>query len=117
MTAPSAEKEQAANLLEEVPSKRGAGLPPFFLHELQIKGFRSIEDATFTFQPGLNVIIGANNAAKSAVIDALRVIFSLGSFEAREDYIKLRRTDIFTDGTTTPDTCSISFTGTFYGKA
>jgi len=117
MTAPSAEKEQAASLLGEVPSTRGAGLPPFFLHELQIKGFRSIEDATFHFQPSLNVIIGANNAAKSAVIDALRVIFSLGSFEAREDYIKLRRTDIFTDGTAIPDTCSISFTGTFYGKA
>lgn len=117
MTAPSAEKEHAETILEDVPSKKGAGLPPFFLHSLQIEGFRSIENATLTFQPGLNVIIGANNAAKSAVIDAMRVIFSLGSFETREDFIKLRRTDIFTDGTGTPDTRSIIFTATFYGKA
>ena len=117
MTAPSVEKEHAEAILVDVPSKKGAGLPPFFLHGLQIQGFRSIEDATFKFQPGLNVIIGANNAAKSAVIDAMRLIFSLGSFETREDFIKLRRTDIFTDGTTTPDTRSISFTATFYGKA
>lgn len=117
MTAPSLEKEQAGNILEGVASEAGAGLPLFFLHSLHIQGFRSVEDATFTFQPALNVIIGANNAAKSAVIDALRLVFSLGSYEKREDFIKLRATDVFMDDSGTPDTRSISFTATFYGKA
>ncbi len=69
----------------------------------------------FTFQPGLNVIIGANNAAKSAVIDALRVIYSLGTFEKKEDLIRLRPVDVFSDGPTTPPR-TISFTATFYGN-
>jgi len=106
-------------MLAGVVGESGAakGLPLFFLRSLRVEGFRSIEDATFNFQPGLNVIIGANNAAKTAVIDALRLIFSLGTFENKEDFIKLRSTDVFLDGTERPDTRTISFAATFYGKS
>lgn len=95
-----------------------AAAPAFFLHSLHVEGFRSLEDATFHFQPGLNVIIGANNAAKTAVIDALRIVFGLGTFEKKEDLIRLRATDVFIDAGAAPKSPqSICFTATFYGKA
>src|SRR5690349_577404 len=74
-----------------------AQAPTLFLNSLQVTNFRAIRDATFTFQPGLNVIIGANNAAKTAGIDALRLLLGLGSFEKREDTIRLRSTDVCMD--------------------
>ncbi len=95
---------------------KDARLPEFFLHSLQIRGFRAIKEATLTFQPGLNVIIGANNAAKTAAIDALRLVFALGSYEKREDPIRLRSTDVYLDGNTT-GAKQISLITTFYGRS
>lgn len=119
MTTPSLDKEQAEAVLVDIVGEGDVEkrLPIFFLHSLQVENFRAIEDATFTFQPGLNVIIGANNAAKSAVVDALRLVFSLGSFEHKEDFIKLRPTDVYMNDEEPSPTRSISFTATFYGKA
>jgi len=118
MTTPPLEEEQAEALLAEVvgDSTTGDDLPMFFLHSLKIEGFRTLEKAVFTFQPGLNVIIGANNAAKTAIIDALRIVFNLGTFENKEDPIRLRPRDIFMDGSEPAATRSIALTATFYGK-
>ena len=33
-----------------------------YLSELKIKHFRPIKDISFTFNPGINVLIGENNA-------------------------------------------------------
>lgn len=90
--------------------------PTFFLQSLRIENFRSIENGEFNFQPGLNVIIGANNAAKSAVIDALRIVFNLGTFEKKDDLIRLRSTDVFTDDSPVLTPVSITFEATFYGR-
>lgn len=51
-----------------------------YLQKLAIKNFRCFGETgiEFTFQPGVNVIIGENNSGKSSLIDALRVVFSLG---------------------------------------
>lgn len=46
------------------------------LHELRIQGFRRFADLTIRFKNGLNVIVGPNNAGKTAVVDALRVLLS-----------------------------------------
>jgi len=89
-------------------------VPDFYLKQLRVVGFRSIEDETFDFSPTLNVIVGANNSGKTAVIDALRIIFNLGSFQKKEDLIKLRSADIFRRGPL-PDRVSISFEATFSG--
>jgi putative ATP-dependent endonuclease of OLD family len=91
-------------------------LPDFFLHSLHVRNFRAIDDAIFTFQPGLNVIIGANNAAKTAAIDALRLVFGQGTYEKREDPIRLRPTDVYLDGNTS-ETRQIRFVATFYGRS
>lgn len=57
-----------------------------FLKKLQIKNFRCIEEIALDFNKGLNVIIGENNTGKTAVIDALRLAFSIG-FQRRDIYV------------------------------
>lgn len=53
------------------------------LLNLHIRNFRKIEDLLVTFPKGLTVIVGENNAGKTAIIDALRlVLFSSRDFEA-----------------------------------
>lgn len=44
-----------------------------FLNELKIKNFRLIKDTTFNFSPGINILIGENNAGKTTVLDVLRI--------------------------------------------
>jgi hypothetical protein len=102
-----------SNIVESASSKRA---PDFFLKSLQVANFRAIRDATFTFQPGLNVIIGANNAAKTAGIDALRLLLGLGSFEKREDTIRLSATDVCLGDKADKALRQVSFTATFYGR-
>ncbi|RYJ44241.1 ATP-dependent nuclease [Flavobacterium beibuense] len=49
-----------------------------YLKRLLIKRFRSIYELETHFNKGVNIIIGENNAGKSAVIDTLRICLSLG---------------------------------------
>lgn len=43
-----------------------------YLAQLNISNFRKLPNAELNFQPGLNILVGANNVGKTAVIDALR---------------------------------------------
>lgn len=53
------------------------------LFKLHIRNFRKIEDLSVIFPKGLTVIVGENNAGKTAIIDALRLmLFSSRDFEA-----------------------------------
>jgi putative ATP-dependent endonuclease of the OLD family len=47
-----------------------------YLAELTVTNFRKLNKAEFQFQPGLNIIVGANNVGKTAVIDALRALLA-----------------------------------------
>ena len=47
-----------------------------YLYELRIQGFRRFNDLSLRFKNGLNVIVGPNNAGKTAIVDALRVLLS-----------------------------------------
>lgn len=47
-----------------------------YLAELTIENFRKLEKLCLRFQPGLNIIVGANNVGKTAVIDALRALLA-----------------------------------------
>ena len=58
-----------------------------YLKNLFIKNFRAIKEASFTFNKGLNIIIGENNSGKTAIIDALRICFSYGN-QWRDIYIR-----------------------------
>lgn len=53
------------------------------LLNLHVRNFRKIEGLSVTFAKGLTVIVGENNAGKTAIIDALRLmLFSSRDFEA-----------------------------------
>ncbi|MGA2226471.1 MAG: AAA family ATPase, partial [Syntrophobacteraceae bacterium] len=73
-----------------------------YLSELSIINFRKFGDPgiTLSFRPGANVIIGENNSGKSAIIDAIRLVLSLG--DARRDiYVSPSDFHRSSDGTTT----------------
>lgn len=46
------------------------------LAELNVVNFRKLRNVKLRFQAGLNVIVGANNVGKSAVVDALRALLA-----------------------------------------
>ena len=47
-----------------------------YLAKLTVSNFRRLQSAVFEFVPGLNVIVGANNIGKTAVVDALRSLLA-----------------------------------------
>lgn len=49
-----------------------------YLHSLSVEGFRRLGKVKLRFRPGLNLLVGPNNAGKTSVIDALRVLLSTG---------------------------------------
>jgi putative ATP-dependent endonuclease of OLD family len=49
---------------------------PVYLTRLSVCNFRKLAKAELTFQEGLNVLVGANNVGKTAVIDALRALLA-----------------------------------------
>ena len=46
------------------------------LKRLELTNFRVFEQATFDFQPGMNLLVGINGAGKSSALDALRILLS-----------------------------------------
>lgn len=46
-----------------------------YIAKLAIRNFRCFRDVEVAFQPGVNVIIGENNAGKTALLRALRYVF------------------------------------------
>jgi len=47
-----------------------------YLAQLNIFNFRKLLKAELQFQPGLNIVVGANNVGKTAVVDALRALLA-----------------------------------------
>lgn len=52
-----------------------------YIASIRIQNFRCFKDCTIDFQPGLNVIIGENNAGKSSLLKALSLVFERRSRE------------------------------------
>lgn len=46
-----------------------------WLHKLQIRNFRKIDELRIIFPRGLTVLVGENNSGKTTIIDALRLMF------------------------------------------
>jgi len=57
------------------------------IKSLTLTQFRAFEQATFEFQPGMNLLVGINGVGKSSVLDALRIALSrvLPNFTACQD--------------------------------
>jgi putative ATP-dependent endonuclease of OLD family len=48
-----------------------------YLAQLSISNFRKLKEVQIQFQPGLNIIVGANNVGKTAIVDALRALLAV----------------------------------------
>ena len=81
-----------------------------YLSRLVVKGFRCLRELTVGFRPGLNVILGENNAGKSALTDAVRLILTLGT--GRRD-IYPSQYDLHHDAEGKPTTLSFEIHATF----
>jgi putative ATP-dependent endonuclease of the OLD family len=58
-----------------------------FLSKMKIENFRGIKAMNLTFNERINVLIGENGSSKSTIIDAIRLLYSLGEY-SKEIYIK-----------------------------
>lgn len=76
-----------------------------YLSKLSVQNFRRLKDVTFKFVDGLNVIVGANNIGKTALVDALRVL--LASHE--DPYLRITEDDIHKSATAENDSSDITF--------
>jgi putative ATP-dependent endonuclease of OLD family len=70
-----------------------------YLQSIHVRNYRCFDDegVFVTFQPGLNVVIGENDTGKSALMDALRLGFSLGT-GLRDIYVAERDFHLRVDG-------------------
>lgn len=59
-----------------------------YLEKIIIKEFRGIKSLALNFNNGLNILIGENNAGKTAIIDALRICLGYGN-QRREIYVSI----------------------------
>lgn len=60
-----------------------------YLKSLTIKNFRRITNSQCLLQPGLNLIIGANDSGKTALIDAIRIVLK----QVVDDYTRIQSKD------------------------
>lgn len=60
-----------------------------YLSKLKTKKFRQFQDFSLELNKGLNLLVGENNAGKSSVIDAIRLVLDTTSVE----WVNLKSTD------------------------
>jgi predicted ATP-dependent endonuclease of OLD family len=49
---------------------------PLYINSLHLVGYKSIRDATISFQAGLNIVIGKNGSGKTNLLDFLDIVIS-----------------------------------------
>ena len=66
------------------------------LKRFTLTNFRIFEQATFNFQPGMNLLVGINGSGKSSVLDALRILLSsaLSKLNAYSGRVTFHKPDI-----------------------
>jgi len=67
--------------------------------KLVVKGYRSLANVEVCFNPGINVIVGKNNAGKSNIIRALNLILG----ERHPLYVRFGNRDFHNDGSNSAD--------------
>lgn len=51
-----------------------------YLATINIKNYKGVSSLSINFNPKLNIIIGENGCRKTAIIDAIRLMYNLVSF-------------------------------------
>jgi len=75
--------------MSEQSSVNWFGQKFMYLSKLKAQHFRQFEDFSMAFNKGLNLLVGENNAGKSSVIDAIRLVLDTTSAE----WVNLKSTD------------------------
>lgn len=70
-----------------------------YLSKVTIQNYRGIENMDVVFNKDINIIIGENASCKTAVIDALRLLYSLGD---QQRNIWVKKDDFFVNITSDP---------------
>ena len=65
-----------------------------YLAKITIKNFRGIENLNVKFNDKINIIIGENGGCKSALIDAIRILYN---FSNQKKAIYVENKDFFID--------------------
>ena len=65
-----------------------------YLSKILIKNFRGIENLTVNFNDKINIIIGENGSCKSALIDAIRILYNFSN-QRKDIYVENK--DFFID--------------------
>lgn len=58
-----------------------------YLSKINIKNFRGIENLTVNFNDKINIIIGENGSCKSALIDAIRILYNFSN-QRKDIYVE-----------------------------
>ena len=83
-----------------------------YLHHIRAENFRAFGDGTtspvlnWTLNPGMNILIGENDAGKTTIIDAIRLLLWTTSFEA----VRLLEQDFHVVGASRAETLVIEAT-------
>lgn len=83
-----------------------------YLATINIKNYKGISSLSINFDPKLNIVIGENGCHKTAVIDAIRLMYSLGNHK-RELYVN--HEDFFFDTKTSSQSKRIELQYIFKG--
>ena len=67
-----------------------------YLSALNVTNFRKIEELKLRFNTGINLLVGENDAGKSCIIDAIRLVTGVHG----NDYFRVSEEDFHTNGTT-----------------
>jgi putative ATP-dependent endonuclease of OLD family len=62
-----------------------------YVGKILVKGYRSLEDVSIRFQPGINVLVGKNNAGKTNIIRALDLVLG----ERWPTYVEVEERDFY----------------------
>lgn len=72
-----------------------------YLSELKLENFRIFEESKAIFIPGLNLLVGENDAGKSAIIDAIKLVLGTHS----NDWTRIEDSDFHGDSNSLAITC------------
>ena len=62
-----------------------------YIAKIKLENFRKFKKMDIEFNSNLNVLVGENNAGKTAIIDSIRILLGTQS----NDYYKINRNDFW----------------------
>jgi len=83
-----------------------------YLATLNIQNYKGVQSLSVNFDPKLNILIGENGCRKTALIDAIRLMYSLGN-QKKDIYVNLE--DFYFDSATATQSRNIQLQYIFKG--